>query len=577
LTAVSDAGSISAIESRPWQTHYDSGVRPTLGEYPERTLIDYLKDSARERPDHPALLFAGNRISYAALDRLSDTFGAALVSIGVKPGDRVALMLPNTPQFVIAQFGAWKAGAIVVALNPIYTEHELKGPLANSGAETIVVLTPFYKTARACVDHTKVKRVIVTNIKEYLTPIKRLLFTLLKEKSGGHRVAVEPGDLKFADLMAAHSGQAAPAIPIRLDDPAVILLSGGTTGVPKGVLGLHRAYVSAGLQLREWIKGKCSDWQDTIMLPLPLFHVYGNVGVLGLGMCSHNTIALIPNPRDIDDLMKQIASVKPSFFTAVPTLFIALLNHKDAPSGVFKSIKICFSGAAPLLAETRDRFITLTGGTVIEGYSLTEAMMACVVNPVGGRNKIGSVGMPLPDVELVIRDGESGEPAKQGEVGEIVLRAPQAMARYWQNPEETALVLRSHGEGGPWVHTGDLGYLDPDGYLFIVDRQKDLIKTSGYQVWPREIEEVIAAHASVAEVGVAGVPDPTKGQVVWAWVVLRAGAQATTEDLRAHCKTELAPYKMPAHFEFRTSLPKTMVGKVLRRQLVAEARQAAAS
>ena len=488
-------------------------------------------------------------------------------------------MLPNCPQFVIAQLGAWKAGAIVVALNPIYTEHELEGPLSRSGADTIVVLTPFYKTAKACAAHAGIRRVIATNIKEYLPPLLRVLFTLFKERREGHRITLEAGDLWFQDLMSAHAGAPRPAVSISLDDPAIILMSGGTTGTPKGVVGLHRAYVTAGLQLREWIQSACQDWQDTLMLPLPLFHVYANVGVLSLALVSHNTLALVPNPRDLDDLLKQIAKVRPSFFTAVPTLFIALLNHprtqKDA--SIFRSIKICFSGAAPLLADTRQRFTALTGGTIIEGYSLTEAMMACVVNPVKGVNKVGSVGMPLPDVELAILDSDSGQPVPRGDVGEIVLRGPQVMAEYWLNPEETALVLRQHGSGDPWVHTGDLGYVDPDGYLFIVDRQKDLIKTSGYQVWPREIEEVLAAHPAVAEVGVGGVVDPVKGQAVWAWIVLRAHANVSSDELREHCRASLAPYKIPARVEFRTALPKTMVGKVLRRQLIAEAQKAPAS
>jgi len=265
--------------------------------------------------------------------------------------------------------------------------------------------------------------------------------------------------------------------------------------------------------------------------------------------------------------------VQPSFFTGVPTLFIALCNHQRVKTGTvsFKSIKVCFSGAAPLLADTKTRFEELTGGRLIEGYSLTEAMMACLVNPLRA-NKIGSVGLPLPDVEVVIVDADTGRTRlPQGQVGEIVLRAPQLMTSYWQNVDETAIALRDHGDGGRWLHTGDLGRVDEDGYVFIVDRQKDLIKTSGFQVWPREVEEALATHPAVAEVGAGGVFDAVKGQVVWAWIVLRAGHTATEQDLRTHCRSVLAPYKVPAHIEFRTELPKTMVGKVLRRQLTADA------
>jgi long-chain acyl-CoA synthetase len=284
-------------------------------------------------------------------------------------------------------------------------------------------------------------------------------------------------------------------------------------------------------------------------------------------------MALVANPRDLDDVLKTIEQVKPTLFIAVPALFIALLNHPrvKARSIDFSSIRACFSGAAPLMAATKTQFETLTGGRIVEGYSLTEAMMACLVNPLNGVNKLGSVGIPLPDVEVAIVDAESGEArVPRGEPGEIILRAPQLMAGYWNNPGETGRALRAHGDGGPWLHTGDLGYLDEDSYLFIVDRQKDLIKTSGCQVWPREVEEVLSLHPAVQDVGVAGVPDARKGEAVKAWVVLRPGVAPTVEELRAYSREKLAPFKVPSHIEFRESLPKTMAGKVLRRALVAE-------
>jgi long-chain acyl-CoA synthetase len=291
-------------------------------------------------------------------------------------------------------------------------------------------------------------------------------------------------------------------------------------------------------------------------------------------------MALVPNPRDIDDLLKTIETVKPTLFSAVPALFIALLNHPKVRSQSvdFSSIRASFSGAAPLMAATKAQFEELTGGRIVEGYSLTEAMMACVVNPLNGINKVGSVGIPLPDVEVAIVDAETGTTVlPNGETGEVILRAPQLMEGYFNNAHETTRSLRVHPEPswsgfgkGPWLHTGDLGYLDEDSFLFIVDRQKDLIKTSGYQVWPREVEEVLAAHPGVREVGVAGVPDAVKGEVVKAWVVARDGTQPTVDELRAHCREHLAPYKTPAQVEFRESLPKTMTGKVLRRALVEE-------
>jgi long-chain acyl-CoA synthetase len=358
-------------------------------------------------------------------------------------------------------------------------------------------------------------------------------------------------------------------VAINPEDPAVLLLSGGTTGTPKGVIGKHSAYVLTGLQVQAWTASALEAGRDVIMLPLPLFHVYGNVGVQSLALITACPIALVPNPRDLPDLLATIRKTKPAFFNGVPTLYVALLNHPDVQSGKadFKSIKICFSGAAPLMADTKRRFESLTGGRIVEGYSLTEGMMALCVNPVNGPNKVGSVGMPLPDVSVRIFDGDEGvREMPPGAIGEICFSGFQLMAGFWNRREETGEVLRTHGDT-VWLHTGDLGYLDEDGYLFIVDRKKDLIKTSGYQVWPREVEETLAAHPAVAEAGVAGVPDELKGEAVRAWVVLRVGQQANEDELRAHCREHLAPYKVPGKIEFRAELPKTMVGKVLRRAL----------
>ena len=313
-----------------------------------------------------------------------------------------------------------------------------------------------------------------------------------------------------------------------------------------------------------------NEWSDIIMLPLPLFHTYGNTGVQSLAFVNHNPLCLIPDARDFGGLLKEIATVKPAFICAVPTLLSAILNHKLARQGKvdFHSIKLCFCGAAPLMAETQRRFEELTGGVIVEGYSLTEAQMAVLANPVRGEKKIGSVGMPLPDVDLRIVDADDGDtPVPLGEVGEIVLSAPQLMLGYWQRPEETKAMMRRSENGGRLLYTGDLGYVDPDGYVFIVDRKKDLIKTSGYQVWPREIEEAISAHPSVAEVGVVGVPDKMKGETVKAFVVFRPGMTVTATELKAFCREQLAPYKVPSEFEFVAELPKSHVGKVLRRAL----------
>ena len=559
--------------SAAWLAHYDPDVPATLGPYPNRTLVDYLADAARTQPHKAALLFKGATITYGELERLSDACASAFAALGIKRGDRVALLLPNCPQFLIAEFGAWKLGAIVAPLNPTYTEHELEGPLRDHGVETIVTLTRFYSRVKAVQPRTGVRRVIATNIKEYFPPVLRVLFTLFREKKDGDRVRLKPGDHDFAHLLLVNRGHLPQRAALAPTHPAVLLMSGGTTGTPKGVVGTHGAYVIAGLQIRTWNAAALSGADDVLFLPLPLFHVYGNVGVQALALINGSAIALVPNPRDLPDLLATIRRVKPTFFNGVPTLYIALLNHPDVKSGKvdFKSIRICFSGAAPLLADTKSRFESITGGRIVEGYSLTEAMMALCVNPVKGPNKLGSVGMPLPDVSVRIFDPDEGtRELAATEVGEIAIAAPQLMVGYWGQPDETAGVLRDHTLDGVterWLHTGDLGYLDADGYLFIVDRKKDLIKTSGFQVWPREIDEVLAAHPAVAEVGVAGVADAAKGEAIKAWVVLRAGHTVSEADLRVFCREKLAPYKVPSRIEFRQELPKTMVGKVLRRVL----------
>jgi len=557
----------------PWLGHYDPGVAPTLSPYPRRTLLDYVSESAARDPNHPAILFKGSTITYGALERLSNACAAAFTELGLTRGDRIALLLPNCPQFIVAELGAWKIGAIVAPLNPLYAEAELEAALRESGATAIIGLTRYYTRIKHVQTRTSLRQVIATNIKDHFPPLLKLLFTLVREKHDGDRVTIDAGDHDFSSLLARHDGAAPAAAPVTPDDPAVLLMSGGTTGTPKAVLGAHRSYTITGVQIKSWNASVLRGPADVCFVPLPLFHVYANVGIQALAFVNGSTLALVPNPRDLNDLLATIRRVKPAFFSGVPTLFIALINHPDVQRGKvdFKSIRICFSGASALLADTKQRFETLTGGRIVEGYSLTEAMMALCINPAAGTNKLGSVGMPLPDVLVRIYDGDDGTRMLAAkEVGEIAIAAPQLMDGYWNRPEETAAVLREHTDADGtrrWLHTGDLGYLDEDGYLFIVDRMKDLIKTSGFQVWPREVEEVLATHPAVAEVGVAGVSDPLKGEVVHAWIVLRAGQTANEQDLRAFCREKLAPYKVPARVEFRSELPKTMVGKVLRRAL----------
>jgi len=528
----------------PWLAHYDAGVAHSLHPYPQKTLLDFLQEAARERPAHPALLFKGRVVTVGELDRLSDAFAAALVSLGVKRGDRVALMLPNCPQFLVAEMGAWKAGAMVAPLNPIYTEEELEGPLKTIGAEIVVALTPFYERLKRVQPKTALKRIVTTNIKEYFPPLTSLLFTLFMEGKGGHRITRRDGDLAMADLMARFRDAKAPATRPLPTDNALLLMSGGTTGTPKAVPGRHIDLVMTGLQIRAWVGQQLRDWDDKVLLPLPLFHSAGGAAAQPLCIVAHYPLVLVPNPRDLTDLLKTLAKTQPAGFVGVPTLYNAMLEHKLVKSGAvkFDSLKALVCGAAPLMAETKRRFEKLTGKNVIEGYGMTESLTGLVAVPLEGLSKQGSVGIPMPDVQVRVVDAD--DPFKSvaaGEVGEILLRAPQQMQGYWKSPEETKEMLFTDAEKIVWLRTADLGYMDADGYLFIVDRKKDLMKPNGMQVWPREVEEALAAHPAVAEVGVRSFPDAARGEIEVAFVVLRAGMVASEVELRGCGKWHLEP------------------------------------
>jgi len=556
---------------RPWLEHYDDGVPATLAPYPEKTLVDIVKASAAERPRHPAVLFKGARLSYGELDGLSDGFAAWLAARGVVKGDRVALIMPNCPQVIIAQLGVWKAGAVAVPLNPLSSEEELAHALAGTGARAAVVLSRFYHKIKNLQPGTALDVVIATNIKEFLPRVLRLAYTLLKERKEGDRVALAPGDVWFQSAIRARPSAPPRAGPTP-SDAALLMLTGGTTGIPKAALLRHRGVLMAALQLNRWFRPVLKEWDDGIAFVFPPFHVAGNVGILGTALVGRNPAVLIPNPRDLNDLLRTIQQARPAVLPAVPTLYNAMLAHPAVRAGKvdFSSVKLCVSGSAPLLAETKRRFEQLTGGRIIEVYSLTEACMASVGTPVMGTYKEGAVGIPLPDVDVRIVDvDDPSQEVGPGEIGEIVIEAPQLMEGYWKDAEATKEMLR-----GGRLYTGDLGSLDADGYLTIADRKKDLIKASGFQVWPREVEEVIATHPAVAEVGVAGVPDPHSGEAVMAWVVPRKGMGVTEEEVRDHCRRHLAAYKVPKRVEFREALPKSAIGKLLRRELAREFRAA---
>ena len=373
-------------------------------------------------------------------------------------------------------------------------------------------------------------------------------------------------------MIRDHLDAPPPDVRIVPEDPALLIFTGGTTGLPKAAVADHQALVISGMQFKAWFGNLLEDWKDTLLTLMPMFHTYGHSGVVTTGFVGRHPMALVPNPRDLDDVLTTIRKTRPAFLPGVPTLFIALMQHPDVRSGKadLSSLKLSIAGAAPLLLETKQRWEEMTGGRMIEGYALTESTMAAVMTPVFGRYKPGAVGLPLPDVAIRIVDLETGERTlPPGETGEILMHAPQLMRGYWQRPEATAKTIREI-DGKRWLFTGDIGFLDEDGYLHIIDRKKDVIKPSGFQVWPREVEEIIASHPAVAEVGVAGVPDARQGEAVKAWVVLQPGQTLTQEELRAWCKQQLAAYKVPRYVEFCSDLPKSAVGKVLRRELRAQ-------
>lgn len=563
------------MENYPWLKNYDQGVPHTLQPYPQKTMIDVVDESAGSKPYRSMFFFKGAKLTYDEFVRKSDALAAGLISLGVKKGDRVAMLLPNSPQMVLGFHGIWKAGAIAVPVNPLYTEHELAHALTEVGAGAVIVLNPFYDAVKRIQASTGVKVVIATNIKEYLPAHMRALFTLAKEKKEGYRVKLGPGDVWFQDLIKKYKNSRRPAVEVKPSDPAVILFSGGTTGTPKGAVGTHEALIMTAMQINAWLSPALDPWEDRVMLTMPLFHVFGCVGALGTAMVNHSSCILIPSPRDLTDVVKSIKKYRPAFMPGVPTFYIGIMNHPLVKTGkvTLESMKLCIVGAAPLMAEVKKRFESMTGGRLLEGYTMTECMQAATVNSVVRPNKDGSVGLPLPDVVIRIADAETGEGSKKAsELGEICFKAPNLMLGYWNQPQETADMVRDG-----WLYSGDIGYLDEDGNLFLHSRKKDIIKTSGFQVWPREIEEILHEHPAVMEAGVAGVPDQYQGESVKAWVMLNPGAACTAEELKEHCRAKLAAYKIPKYIEFRDELPKSQIGKILRRVLVEEEKATSSS
>ena len=558
------------MSNKPWLAHYDKGVPQTI-EYPKVPLFHFLEDAARKYPDRACTIFKGAVISYRDVNKMADSIAAALVDMGVKKGDRVGMFMPNIPQFVPAYFGILKAGGVVVAVNPTYPVEEILIPVNDAGIEVMFCMSRFYDKLKEVRAKSGLKKIIVTNIKEALPPVLRLLFTLAKEKKEGDKVdALDANDAWMPDLLMKYANASKPNIDIQPDDTALFQYSGGTTGVPKGAVAMHRNIVANTLQIKSWMTG-LDEGKEVVLMGIPLFHVYGMVAGMNFAMSGGASMVMIPNARDFKDVLENISKHKATIFPGVPLLYNALNNHPDVKAGKYdlSSIKACISGSAALMRETKEEFERLTGGKVFEGFGMSEAPTAVSCNPLNGVNKTGSIGMPLPDVDCQIISLDDGETIlPQGEIGEIVINGPQVMKGYHNMPTETANTLRTMKDGKIWLFTGDIGRMDEDGYFYIVDRKKELIKPGGFQVWPREVEEVLIQHPKVMDVGVAGIPDPYRGETVKAWIVFKSGETATEEELKAFCKERLAAYKVPTHFEFRSELPKTTVGKILRRELV---------
>lgn len=558
------------MTEKPWISQYDVGVPHTI-EYPQVPLFHFLGDSARNYPNKACTVFKGATITYSEMDALTDRFAAGLADLGVKKGDRVGIFIPNTPQFVIAYFGALKVGAVIVATNPMYSPREIEHQANDAGVEVMVVMSNFYNRVKEVQPKTKIKTLVVTNIKETLPPITALLFTLVKEKKGGFRVKLAEGDIWMQDLLAKYTPEDRPPVEVGPDDVAIFQYSGGTTGVPKAAVALHRNLVANTLQIKNWMTDLVVG-KEIVLMAIPLYHVYGMVAAMNFAMASAASLIMVPDARDIKDNLDNIQKYKTTIFPGVPTLYNAINQWPDVKAGKYdlSSIKACISGSAPLMRETKEQFEALSGGVVFEGYGLSEAPTATHCNPLKGENITGSIGIPLPDVDARIVSLDDGVTTLGvGEIGELAIRGPQVMKGYHNMPTETRNTLRDG-----WLFTGDIARMDERGYFYIVDRKKELIKPGGFQVWPREVEEVITDHPKVVEVGVAGIPDPKRGETVKAWVVVQPGEELSVDEVRAWCKERLAAYKVPSEVEFRLELPKTHVGKILRRELAREHEEA---
>lgn len=549
---------------KKWHEHYPKEI-PTSIEYDEKPLYSYLEDSGLQFPEKKALSFMGKELSYKEVLTQAKKLANYFQSLGLEKGEKVVIMLPNCPQAVISYYGVLMAGGIVVQTNPLYTERELEYQVKDSEATFIICLDILLPKVTNVQNKTDIKHKIVTFIKDYLPFPKNLIYPFIQKREYNLVVKVEQSEDThvWQNIMNA----AAPKYEkVNIDpkkDLALLQYTGGTTGHPKGVMLTHYNLVS-NLQMSEAWLYKTKPGEEKVLAVLPFFHVYGMTTVMNFAVKQASQMILMPK-FNAKDVLKVIDKEKPTLFPGAPTIYIGLINHPDIDQYDLSSIRACISGSAPLPREVQDTFEKITGGKLVEGFGLTETSPVTHANLIWGERVNGSIGIPWPNTDSKIVQIGSDEEAAIGEVGEVAVKGPQVMSGYWNNPEETENVLRDG-----WLFTGDMGYMDEEGYFYIVDRKKDMIIASGFNIYPREVEEILYEHEAIQEAVIVGIPDPYRGETVKAFIVLKEGHQVTEEELNSFCRENLAAYKVPRRYEFRDELPKTIIGKILRRQLVDE-------
>jgi long-chain acyl-CoA synthetase len=559
---------------KPWLKFYDKGV-PASIDIPNIPLDQFLTQSATKHSSHPAIIFGAPvgssimdaKLTYRELNDLVDRFAVGLQHLGVGRGDRVAIMLPNCPQFTIAAYAIWRIGAVVVCCNPIYVAREVEHLLKDSGAETMIVMSNLYERVHSARDATSLRRVIVTNIKEYFPGMLRFLFTLTKEKKEGHKVDIagDAGSYWFQEIFS-DPGIKPSSVEIDLDEMATLIYSGGTTGTPKGAQLTHRNLVFNAAALHTWSKSNEAD--EVLLSVMPYFHAYGLGGGMVFCISYAHTLVQIPDPRDTVHVLGSIQKHRATYYPAVPTMLVAFNNFPNRDKYDLSSLRYAVSGAAPLPPEVQEKFEQITGGKIAEAYGLTETSPVVTLDPLDNP-RMYSIGVPVPNTNVKIVDVDTGEEELPvGEIGEIIIKGPQVMKGYYNMPAETANVIRIGPDGLPgWFYSGDIGYMDEDGYFHIVDRKKDLIIAGGYNIFPADVEAILYEHPKVKEAAVIGVPDERRGETVKAFIVLKDGESVTEEEIISFCRENMAPYKAPRIVEFREDLPKSLVGKILRREL----------